>query len=339
MDVELEEIPLDTAVADLGEHTLVEFTEGLGVLTVVGRGPRAASAGVLDLRLRGTGWNSSLKGVDAARCLGDVAAFARASEPLRAFRLPKGTVTFELSHQQGVGEGRVPLLIVGSLFTGILLTGVLHSVWEGGLGFMIGLVILTSMLGGAVMAGMRLVSSGEVGYRIDGVRMKLAELPLPLDVETAIRQVEAVKEEYGQLLTDLAYRIEHPALFDAASPATERLTLALFEWDTTVTGLDDAARVELARTVVASFEEARDHAERVGMAHLPEDSRELATRALKAARVAQDPGAGRAEREAARRVAIDLLAGLALYYLPTPDEARVALGGRRLRQLPGRRAS
>ena len=204
---------------------------------------------------------------------------------------------------------------------------------------MIGLVILTSMLGGAVMAGMRLVSSGEVGYRIDGVRMKLAELPLPLDVETAIRQVEAVKEEYGQLLTDLAYRIEHPALFDAASPATERLTLALFEWDTTVTGLDDAARVELARTVVASFEEARDHAERVGMAHLPEDSRELATRALKAARVAQDPGAGRAEREAARRVAIDLLAGLALYYLPTPDEARVALGGRRLRQLPGRRAS
>lgn len=341
MDFELEEIPLDAAVAELGEHTLVEFEEGRAILSVDGWGRHVAESRTpQNLRLQATGLDNRLKGVDVERSVGDVAAFARMSEPLRAFRLPKGTVTFEHSLSGGGGgEGVVPLLFLGSLIGGIGVASILHGVWEGGLGFAIGLVILVACLGGSVLISMKLAESGEASYQVGGHRVRLTELPLPLDVEAAIRQVDEVKEEYGRLLTDLAYRIENPALFDAASPATERLTLALFEWDTTVTGLDDAARVALASTIVSSFREARDHAERIGMDHLPAETRDTAAKALKAAQLAQDPNAAPPEREAARRAAIDLLAGLALYYLPTPDEAREALGGRRLKQLPGRSAS
>lgn len=339
MDFELEEIPLDAAVAELGEHTLVEFEEGRAILSVDGWGRHVAESRTpQNLRLQATGLDNRLKGVDVERSVGDVAAFARVSEPLRAFRLPTGTVTYEHSLSEGGREGLVPFLLIGSLIAGVGIASVLNGMWQG-LGFAIGLVVLVALLGGAILVSMKLAVSGEVSYQVGETRRRLTELTLPLDVEAAGRQVEEVKEEYGRLLTDLAYRIENPALFDAASPATERLTLALFEWDTTVTGLDDAARVALASTIVSSFREARDHAERIGMDHLPAETRDTAAKALKAAQLAQDPNAAPPEREAARRAAIDLLAGLALYYLPTPDEAREALGGRRLKQLPGRSAS
>ncbi|NLE99254.1 MAG: hypothetical protein GX596_14895, partial [Propionibacterium sp.] len=66
---------------------------------------------------------------------------------------------------------------------------------------------------------------------------------------------------------------------------------------------------------------------------------ERATTALKAARVAVDERAPEAERAAALSRTIRLLDALALYYLPTGLEAREAIHGRPIRQLPGRASS
>ena len=45
------------------------------------------------------------------------------------------------------------------------------------------------------------------------------------------------------------------------------------------------------------------------------------------------------ERKAARQQAIRILASLALYYLPDPDEAQTMIEGRRILALPGRRTT
>ena len=111
----------------------------------------------------------------------------------------------------------------------------------------------------------------------------------------------------------------------------------MFRWDSSAARLEPQELVELATTIRGTFLAAKHHAERVGMNHLPKAARPAAKRALHAVRRARDPQAPAAERQAALRAAVEILDDLALYYLPSPGEARDALGGRRLKQLPGRR--
>lgn len=177
-------------------------------------------------------------------------------------------------------------------------------------------------------------------YRIGQSVYTFEELIPQVDLsEEALTQINEVKEEYGRLLSDLAYRVEFSALFDAASPATEELTLALFDWDSTWAQLDGQGRAKLAGRVGKAFQEAKAYAERVGLQHLPRSAHDKASRALRAARVAADRRAAKGERDAALRVAVEILDDLALYYLPTGAQANEALQGRRLKQLPGRRSS
>ncbi|RRD03367.1 hypothetical protein EII34_14335 [Arachnia propionica] len=338
MDVKLDEVLLTTPVTELGEHTLIEFDDGRCILTRR-TWPARAGGGPEDLRLRGHGWDSGIKGVDPARSVADVASFARRAEPRRAFRLPPGELTFELSGLEGKQAALAAASILGCVLAG---GGALIGQGYGELGrsgLILGVLLFVLLLGPSIHLATKVVRSGEILYRTGSGRSALSTLPLPLDVATAIRQVDEVKETYGRLLSDLAYRISNPALFDAASPETEALTLALFDWDTTFNHLDDPARVRLASRIVASFRQARDHAERVGMDHLPDDCRGQAEKALKAAQLAGDPNATPGEREVALRTAVKILDQVALYYLPTGLEAREALEGRRLRQLPGRSTS
>ena len=174
-------------------------------------------------------------------------------------------------------------------------------------------------------------ATGEGNYALDTL---LDDRPA---ARAAVALVDGIKEEYGRLLTDLAYRIETPALFDPADELTRRLTTALIRWDTTHETLDGSELGTLAAEVRVAFEAAKEHAEAVGLRHLPEEAREPAGRALKAARVAagtDSPG----EREAALEQVTGILDSLALYYLPRPGQVRRMLEGRALLALPGRRS-
>lgn len=136
-------------------------------------------------------------------------------------------------------------------------------------------------------------------------------------------RVDLVKERYGRLHSDVVYRIENSALFDGAVPQTQRFELALLAWDEAA---PNAA--QLATEAEASFDEARRHAERLGLEHLPETARDTGRRAARAAHTAlHADNAG--EREAARTRVAELLGSLALYYLPPVDPSAPQLLGER----------
>lgn len=136
-------------------------------------------------------------------------------------------------------------------------------------------------------------------------------------------RVDLVTERYGALRDDIVYRIENSALFDTAVAETQRFKLALLAWDA---ASPDAA--SLATEVEAAFDEARRHAEELGLDHLPETARDSGRRAARAAHSALNAGT-EGEREAARLRVADILRSLALYYLPTVDPAAPGLIGRR----------
>lgn len=333
MPADLREIPLSTAITNLGEHTLVDFGEqvGRGVLSKL----KASGAG-LRLRLVVAGWDRTIRGVDDQRTVGDIAAFARQAVPRRAFALEGGrplTSTWLLRPRSQV----LFLLLLAMAAAALVLGPVAISpLAPGTTGIVLGTIV--AGVGVALPIGYALTQRTDAYLQIDDEQVELGTLALPEGLrEIASRQVLKVKEEYGRLLSDLAYRIEHPVLFDAATPVTEELTLALFEWDQTTEQLSDEDRSKLAARVVRAFNDARAQAERIGMNHIPERHRADAARALKAARLASDPRTTPTERNAALASAVDILTRIALYYLPTPDEAREIAGGRQLKQLPGRR--
>ncbi|MBB1483758.1 hypothetical protein H5392_07770 [Tessaracoccus sp. MC1865] len=136
-------------------------------------------------------------------------------------------------------------------------------------------------------------------------------------------RVDLVKERLGALRGDIVYRIENSALFDAAVPQTQRLELALMAWDEM--SPDVAA---LATEVEAAFDDARRHAEELGLDHLPETARDSGRRAARAAHAALH-GDTEGERETARRRVADILSSLTLYYLPPVDPSTPSLIGQR----------
>ncbi len=168
--------------------------------------------------------------------------------------------------------------------------------------------------------------------------------------DVARQRVDAVKETYGALLSDIAYRIENSALFDNAVPESKEFQLHLMRWqdqEAHLDGadleqaqehrLDGAALDALAREVALAFDTARANAERLGLSHLPLTARRTARQAIKAAALARDSST-EGERAAAREKVAKLLSRLALYYLPSPRSAPFLLGGH-APQLPTRGTS
>lgn len=135
------------------------------------------------------------------------------------------------------------------------------------------------------------------------------------------RRIDAVRAEYGRLASDIVYRIESPALFDAAVPTTNAFEVALARYATEGSGLEVDDLDALAADLEIRFSVAKDHAETVGMGHLPEAARADARRAVKAATLAAG-AATDGERQAAMDQVIRILDSLALYYLPAPEQVR-----------------
>ncbi len=340
MALKLHEIPLSTRVDKLSAHTLIQFDDS-NVRVVEKSCVKRGKAGRIKIRLIGSDKISSPIIVDCSRPLADVAALLGESVPVRGFTLPQGEIAeVKVNEDKSMGLRLIGLALV-------ILWLSLGALWifgEGLTGTMWRTVVLLAVLAMPLLVltppfELLLFSCEKRSYIVNGKSYPLEEMELPDDIVLdSAEQVDAVKEEYGQLLGDVAYRVEYPALFDAGEPHTERLTLALFRWDSTHLHLEAAEQAELAAVVQDAFLTARRHAEKVGMKHLPEAVRDDAGRALRAIRLSRDARATRAERRSALNAAIDILDDLALYYLPSPEETRSALNGNGGHlQLPGRR--
>lgn len=137
--------------------------------------------------------------------------------------------------------------------------------------------------------------------------------------QLAFSRVDAIRDSYLALREDVAYRIENPALFDPAVPATAEFEAALVAFE----DVNDSTRTidvdALASEVEVTFNVAQANAERLGLMHLPEHARSDARRAGKAARLAAG-ATTEGEREASLTQVKRILDSLALYYLPTLDE-------------------
>lgn len=155
-------------------------------------------------------------------------------------------------------------------------------------------------------------------------RLAIGEVTPPTDLAAAAARVDQVKATYGQLLSDVVYRVENSALFDPAVDSTREFTLLLTQWDER-SSLHPDGVAELARTVELAFDTARSQAEALGLDHLPRTARPTARRAVKSLRLAQEATTD-GERTAALNRANQLLGSLALYYLPDSAETSRALG-------------
>lgn len=321
--MEPQEIPLDTPIGSLDGPVLVETESGRTLVTL----SRTEHGNLLRAHLP-DGRRRVMGSVPDERGLTDIVGPLAGSRPLRAFRVP-GEV------RPRTRGGRF-LLTYLPMVVGIVLA-VTGFAWES-LG-LVRFVLLAAGIALVVIVADALKKSRryrqwEIAH--DGRRVRAIDVPLP-DLPEEI-EVDDVKAEYGRLLSDIAYRIECPALFDPHEPTTKAFTLALLRWDNNDGVVGDDERRHLAQRVRATFRAARANAERIGMDHIPEEHRDRATTALGAARLAADTASTDAERENALRRAIDILDQLALYYLPSGTDARKAISGAAPLQLPGRKA-
>ncbi|MFD0865357.1 hypothetical protein ACFQ06_05960, partial [Tessaracoccus lubricantis] len=152
-----------------------------------------------------------------------------------------------------------PMLLLSALLPGIVL------------------LVSRSFHSAAVTAGMKpRVFDGATEVLASGVHGRLPVDHTEVDAAglSPRSRVDLVKERLGGLRTDIVYRIENSALFDAAVPQTERLELALLSWDE---GSPEAT--QLATEVERAFDEARRHAEDLGLDHLPTTARDSGRRA------------------------------------------------------------
>lgn len=141
-------------------------------------------------------------------------------------------------------------------------------------------------------------------------------------------QIAEVRQLYGRMLADIAYRIENSALFDSSVPLTRQFDTALALWAEVTDATPEAEVVRRASLVKVTFDAARANAETLGMAHLPRTARDPARRAAGVARLAAGT-AIEAERQAAMAQVVQILSSLALYYLPSPDDLPKAITDRR----------
>lgn len=262
--------------------------------------------------------------------LGDLTTSHLSSRPERAFALPPGKLRTDTPAGRMALWAFGPMTVAGvALAMGLLLP---WPNWRIFIAIAFGLVALVVL---AILA--RRLPLGKHYYESNGQRHPLDEL---LDPRPGLRAAEAavadVKQDYGRLLTDLCYRLDNPALFDAAEPATADFVELMIRWDNSHLSLEPSEVSDLAARLRVAFDAARANAEARGTTHVPEELRPEVDRAARIMRVATDKSAPAAERRAAARRAATILEGLALYYLPRGSQVEQLLHHKRPPALPGR---
>lgn len=202
-------------------------------------------------------------------------------------------------------------------------------------GAVIAAVLLAALTGG--LAVLLLPKPSAHLVRLGDELVPLAKVVDPAAEDRSGEEiVEAVKAEYGALVSEVIARIESPALFDPTVPSTRKFTELMVRWDHDRGRLRPDQRLELASRLRVAFDTARAHAESLGLNHIPASQRDDARTALHALRLSKDSGATEAERRAALQRASSILHSLMLHYLPTPDELAQLGGGCTRLALPGR---
>lgn len=269
--------------------------------------------------------------VDMGMELGDFAVLHLPGKPVRAFSLPPGHI--ETRHNLRLGLARAAVGLFSLSIIPFIVTLIPGDTWRALL-----IAVAVTFAIAAMTVQQRNWRSAHHVYRTEAGTWPLSKV---LDERPALQAstdaVDLIKQEYGRLLSDVIARIEQPALFDPAVETTRRFTSALIQWDDGEESLGAAERSTLAARVRLTFQAARDHADTVGMDHLPTEARERAARAAKVLRLAASSSSA-GERESAQRRGMEILDSLMLYYLPRGEQARAMIAGRPLLALPGRQS-
>lgn len=227
--------------------------------------------------------------------------------------------------QLGAGlRWRTPVVVIGAVLTGIVCLVVNTTTAAAAalplaalVGFILWMLLRRLEPTRIVAAGDLHLDGGNVveyaqqrqrGHRPEMVRLEER-------TSRVMARVADIKAEFGQLVTDIVYRIDNSALFDSAVPATERFQAALMAWDD-ASDSSIEERDALAAEIEIAYSVARANAESLGLHHLPATARPDARRAAKAARLAASSSSA-GEREASLYQVARILDALALYYLPT----------------------
>ncbi len=120
-------------------------------------------------------------------------------------------------------------------------------------------------------------------WTVDDARYR-EQRPLPPRFPTrqaSLRRVQEVKARLGALRTDLVWVIEHPSLFDGATPASSAMFEAIARWDDEFEHLSDREADLAAGQIEDAFTTARRAAERLGLGFYAEADRGEAEMALK----------------------------------------------------------
>lgn len=204
-------------MADLPRRTLVEARAGAYVLRCAVRDRRSPTNSVILEIVGPAGFEKKLPRIAAGRELGDVFGSLVGTDAIRAFELPEGKCVVTEP-----GRSWLPGAIGYGIFGLTALSGLLWAVaglvvGEVGRNALLAICLLTPLL--IFIPDRCLNDTRRWSYHTDGESMPLDDCDLPEDIGVdAAEQVDTVKEEYGRLLSDIAYRVEYPALFDAAEP-------------------------------------------------------------------------------------------------------------------------
>lgn len=263
--------------------------------------------------------------------LGEAAQLVRDGRAVRAVRLPPGELVRRRHGAKAVGLTAAVWLIPYKL-------GILAAMRDPLLDDSLAVLASTtvSLIGMTALAWAN-VYEPITYYSSGGHELPLRDIPMEPEVPArtpAHDQVDAVKAEYGRLLSDVIHRIEWSALFDASVPQTRAFAMALLAWDEREESATVGDLATLAARVVSAFQAARAEAERRGLNHLDRSDRQTARRALKALRLAADESATREERRAALSRAQELLGSLRLHFLPSPEDLPRLAAGDHLPELP-----
>lgn len=153
--------------------------------------------------------------------------------------------------------------------------------------------------------------------RLDGERPEMQRLE---DRRAAIvARVDDLRAEHIALREDIVFRIDFPAMFDTSVPTTAEFQTSLVRFDDVAAAGDVDDLEQAAAEVEITYATARQHAETVGIRHLPEDKRDDARRASKAARLAARAST-EGERVASLTQTKRILDSLGLHYMPEIGE-------------------
>ena len=131
----------------------------------------------------------------------------------------------------------------------------------------------------------------------------------------ALRVVEDIKQEMGELRIDVVWTITNSALWDMAVPASRSFFTALTVWEDHLRTRDVEEVVNAAAELKVLWKAATDTATRLGIGHLAEGDRSRADTAIKLVRKAASTGSD-AERHQLMTKAAEVLSGIVSITIP-----------------------